>query len=159
MQSKNLKDAKANAHVADNNLKNSELRSEIVARVTQTPGGVKLSPFSQNKMGRAIGRWYCPHVPPQTCGPAPTAKAREIVFVRANPGLENTNPLIERHRHGDIDTTACGVLGSSISAALAYLAITGQITGGGSTDFRKKRRCEPLAGSHTQLETKQHKRG
>jgi hypothetical protein len=36
LQSKNLKDAKANAHIADDNLKNLELRSEIVARVTQT---------------------------------------------------------------------------------------------------------------------------
>jgi hypothetical protein len=36
LQSKNLKDAKANAHIADDNLKSLELRSEIVARVAQT---------------------------------------------------------------------------------------------------------------------------
>jgi hypothetical protein len=61
LQSKNLKDANANAHMARDNLKNLELRTEIVARVTQTTGDIKLSPFSQNKTGRAIGRWYCPY--------------------------------------------------------------------------------------------------
>jgi hypothetical protein len=39
---------------------------------------------------------------------------------------------------GDIDAMARGVLGSSISAALAYLAITGHITGGGPTDYKRE---------------------
>ncbi|MGA8500904.1 MAG: hypothetical protein WB683_05105 [Candidatus Sulfotelmatobacter sp.] len=39
---------------------------------------------------------------------------------------------------GDPDALARGVLGSSISAALAYLALTGGITGGGPTDYRKE---------------------
>ncbi len=38
----------------------------------------------------------------------------------------------------DTDATARGVLGSSISAALAYLALTGRITGGGPIDFKKE---------------------
>jgi hypothetical protein len=48
-----------NADATDDNLKNLELRSESVARVTQTNRDIKLSSFSQNKMSRAIGRWYC----------------------------------------------------------------------------------------------------
>jgi len=39
---------------------------------------------------------------------------------------------------GDTDAMARGVLGSSISAALAYLALTGHITGGGPIDFKKE---------------------
>jgi hypothetical protein len=39
---------------------------------------------------------------------------------------------------GDTDALARGVLGSSISAAIAYLAINGAITGGGPTDFRRE---------------------
>lgn len=39
---------------------------------------------------------------------------------------------------GDTDAMARGVLGSSISAALAYLALTGRITGGGPIDFKKE---------------------
>jgi hypothetical protein len=39
---------------------------------------------------------------------------------------------------GDTDAMARGVLGSSISAAIAYLAINGAITGGGPTDFKKE---------------------
>ena len=38
---------------------------------------------------------------------------------------------------GDADALARGVLGSSISAAIAYLALNGNITGGGPTDYRK----------------------
>jgi len=38
----------------------------------------------------------------------------------------------------DIDAMARGVLGSSISAALAALALSGHITGGGPTDFKKE---------------------
>jgi hypothetical protein len=39
---------------------------------------------------------------------------------------------------GDTDALARGVLGSSISAAIAYLAINGSITGGGPTDYKKE---------------------
>jgi len=39
---------------------------------------------------------------------------------------------------GDTDAMARGVLGSSISAAIAYLAINGTITGGGPTDYKKE---------------------
>jgi hypothetical protein len=39
---------------------------------------------------------------------------------------------------GDTDALARGVLGSSISAAIAYLAINGTITGGGPTDYKKE---------------------
>jgi hypothetical protein len=47
----------ADAHIAGDNLRNLGLRSEVIARVAQTTrGDIKLSPFSQNKMGRAIGR-------------------------------------------------------------------------------------------------------
>jgi hypothetical protein len=38
----------------------------------------------------------------------------------------------------DPDALARGVLGSSISAAIAYLALNGNITGGGPTDYKKE---------------------
>jgi hypothetical protein len=38
---------------------------------------------------------------------------------------------------GDTDAMARGVLGSSISAGLAYLALTGHITGGGPIDYKE----------------------
>jgi hypothetical protein len=38
----------------------------------------------------------------------------------------------------DPDALARGVLGSSISAAIAYLALNGRITGGGPTDYKKE---------------------
>ena len=40
---------------------------------------------------------------------------------------------------GDTDTLARGIVGSSIAAALAAAALSGHITGGGPTDFRKRR--------------------
>ena len=39
---------------------------------------------------------------------------------------------------GDVDATARGLVGSSIAASLAALALSGHITGGGPTDFRKE---------------------
>jgi hypothetical protein len=45
-------------HEASDNLKNLEFRFEIVARMIKTTRRQTLSPFSQNKVDRAIGRWY-----------------------------------------------------------------------------------------------------
>ncbi len=45
--------------------------------------------------------------------------------------------LLNGFAKGDTDAMARGVLGSSIAASLAALALSGHITGGGPTDYRK----------------------
>jgi len=46
--------------------------------------------------------------------------------------------LLNGIARGDTDAMARGILGSSISAALGYLALTGHLTGGGPIDFKKE---------------------
>jgi hypothetical protein len=46
--------------------------------------------------------------------------------------------LLNGFAKGDTDAMARGIVGSSIAASLAALALSGHITGGGPTDFRKE---------------------
>ncbi len=43
---------------------------------------------------------------------------------------------------GDTDLQARGLVGSSLAAGIAYLALNGKVTGGGPTDFKKKETLE-----------------
>ena len=61
-----------------------------------------------------------------------------INLVKASLTHATPYELLNGIAKGDTDAMARGVLGSSISAAIAYLAINGNITGGGPTDFRKE---------------------
>lgn len=50
--------------------------------------------------------------------------------------------LIKGLAKGDVDATSRGLIGSSIAAGIALLAMEGHITGGGPVDFRKKQTQE-----------------
>jgi hypothetical protein len=47
---------------------------------------------------------------------------------------------------GDVDLQARGLVGSSLAAGIAYLALNGHITGGGPVDFRKRETLEEAIG-------------
>ena len=74
----------------------------------------------------APGRWLFPFFKT----PVNLLKAS---LTHATP-YELLNGLIKH----DPDALARGVLGSSISAAIAYMALNGTITGGGPTDYKKE---------------------
>ena len=61
-----------------------------------------------------------------------------VNLVKASLTHATPYELLNGIAKGDADAMARGVLGSSISAALGYLALTGKITGGGPIDFRKE---------------------
>ena len=61
-----------------------------------------------------------------------------VNLVKATVTHATPYELLNGIAKGDPDAMARGVLGSSISAALAYLALSGHITGGGPTDLRKE---------------------
>jgi hypothetical protein len=61
-----------------------------------------------------------------------------VNLVRASLTHATPYELLNGIAKGDTDALARGVLGSSISAAIAYLALNGTITGGGPTDYRKE---------------------
>jgi hypothetical protein len=72
--------------------------------------------------------------------PAPTIKQVKLSPSALLTGKhQSPYELWNRIAKGGIDAMARGVLGSSISAALAYLAISGRITGGGPTDYKQRR--------------------
>lgn len=50
--------------------------------------------------------------------------------------------LLKGLAKGDVDATSRGLIGSSIAAGIAVLALDGSITGGGPVDFRKKQTLE-----------------
>ena len=74
----------------------------------------------------APGRWLFPFF------------STPVNLVKASLTHATPYELLNGIAKGDADAMARGVLGSSISAALAYLALTGKITGGGPIDFRKE---------------------
>jgi hypothetical protein len=61
-----------------------------------------------------------------------------VNLVKASLTHATPYELLNGIAKGDTDAIARGVLGSSISAAIAYLAINGSITGGGPTDYKKE---------------------
>jgi hypothetical protein len=61
-----------------------------------------------------------------------------INLVKATLSHATPIELLNGIAKGDTDALARGVLGSSISATIAYLAINDSITGGGPTDYKKE---------------------
>jgi hypothetical protein len=61
-----------------------------------------------------------------------------VNLVKASLTHATPYELLNGIAKGDTDLTARGLLGSSIAASLAMLALSGHITGGGPTDYKKE---------------------
>jgi hypothetical protein len=101
----------------------------------------RLGPFAE-KIGQAIAtkptaKW----VPEWAKGVAPLKWLLPFYKTPVNlvkASFTHASPYDLLNAKGDPDALARGVLGSAIAASLAALALSGHITGGGSTDFRKE---------------------
>jgi hypothetical protein len=101
----------------------------------------RLGPFAE-KIGQAIAtkptaKW----MPEWAKGVAPLKwlfpfYRTPVNLVKAT--LTHASPFELLNAKGDPDALARGVVGSAIAASLAALALSGHITGGGPTDFRKE---------------------
>jgi hypothetical protein len=101
----------------------------------------QLGPFAE-KIGQAIAtkptaKW----MPEWAKGVAPLKwlfpfYRTPVNLVKAT--LTHASPYELLNAKGDPDALARGVLGSAIAASLAALALSGHITGGGPTDYRKE---------------------
>lgn len=110
--------------VATTNTFQNELTgfTQKVGQAITTKPNVKWLP--EWAKGVAPGRWLFPFF------------KTPVNLVKAS--LTHATPYELLNARGNPDALARGVLGSSISAAIVYLALNGTITGGGPTDFRKE---------------------
>jgi len=103
----------------------------------------RLGPFAE-KIGQAIAT-----KPSAAWLPEPAKSVSPLKFLfpfyrtpvnLVKATLTHVSPyeLLNGIAKGDVDATARGLVGSSIAASLAALALSGHITGGGPTDFRKE---------------------
>jgi hypothetical protein len=103
----------------------------------------QLGPFAE-KIGQAIGtKPNAAWLPESLKSVAPLKwllpfYKTPVNLVKATLTHATPYELLNGIAKGDTDAPARGVLGSSISAAIAYLAINGAITGGGPTDYKKE---------------------
>jgi hypothetical protein len=103
----------------------------------------RLGPFAE-KIGQAIAtkptaKW----MPEWAKGVAPLKwlfpfYKTPINLVRATLTHATPYELLNGIAKGDTDALARGLVGSSIAASLAALALSGHLTGGGPTDYRKE---------------------
>ncbi len=98
--------------------------AQKVGQMIGTKPNVAWLPESMKSV--APGRWLFPFF------------KTPVNLVKASLTHASPYELLNGIAKGDTDAMARGVLGSSIAASLAALALSGHITGGGPTDYKKE---------------------